>query len=128
MIHTRKIKNLTEIFSDSGYIHKIGTENYFKKGVINDSIDNYEEVSELPKFTEEEYKIKVRELIAERYDIKEELAIQRKAFNTLKSPLSENAERYLDEYNTYNSFVEECKVKAIEFLNNKSNGEEILAN
>lgn len=119
---TKNIGKLIELSSKNGYIHKKGTENYFKKGIIIDSVDNYEEVDELPKYTQEEYKQKVRELVKEKYTIEDELAIQRNAMNALITPtlLSEDkVEEYSDEYLEYNIFVEECKDKAKVILNNK---------
>lgn len=103
---TRNIGNLIELSSENGYIHKIGTETYFKKGVIVDSIDNYEEVAEMPKYTRQEYIDKVRELIKERYTIEDELALHRQR------------ESKLAEFEEYSQFCEECKIRAKELLNN----------
>jgi len=53
MIQTRNItESLIEISSDAGYIHKIDSESYFKKGIIKVSdVSEYEEVLEIPKYT-----------------------------------------------------------------------------
>jgi hypothetical protein len=51
------------------------------------------------------YEQLVNQLIAERYTIQDELAIQRKAYNGIT-----------DEFHIYNAFVEECKVKAKQFI------------
>ncbi len=104
-MNQRGIGNLIELSSENGYIHKIGTDTYFKKGVITDNIDNYEEVSEMPKYTRKEYIDKVRELIKEKYDIEDEIAIHRQK------------DTKPDEYQEYNNFVENCKIKAKEILN-----------
>lgn len=124
---TKNIGNLIELSSESGYIHKIGTETYFKKGIIfpTDTEDMFEEVNELPKYTRQEYEDKVKELIKCKYSIEDELAIQRKAFNATITPstLSEdNINAIIDEFTEYSSFVESCKVRAVEILNNKENG------
>ena len=109
-MNKRNIGNFIELSSKYGYIHKIGTDNYFKKGIILDSVDNYEEVSEMPKYTRQEYVEKVRELIKERYSIEDEIALHRQ--KDVKS----------DEFEEYNQYCESCKVKAKELLNNKDNG------
>lgn len=53
---------------------------------------------------EEQYKQRVVELIRERYSIDDELSIQRQR------------DSKIDEFNAYNSFVEECKQQAREEL------------
>lgn len=129
-MNTTQLNNITLLSADeSKYIHKIGTEMYCKKVTMlpSETIEMYEEVNEIPKFTKSEYEDKVKELIKERYTIEDELAIQRKAFNAMITPttLSEDSsESIMDEFTEYNTFVEECKVKAVEILNNKTNGEE----
>lgn len=105
-MNTRNIGNLIELSSDKGYIHRKGTETYFKKGIITDDIDNYEEVESMPKYTRQEYVEKVRELIKERYAIEDEIALYRQ--RELKP----------SEYEEYNSYCEECKAKAKELLSN----------
>lgn len=104
---TKKREGLIELSSESGYLHKIGTDTYFKKGIIVDSIDNYEEVNNIPKYTRTEYAGKVRELIKERYSIEDELAIHRQKSSKI------------DEYIEYDKFCEDCKVRAKEILNNR---------
>lgn len=51
------------------------------------------------------YEELVNKLVAEKYTIQDELAIQRKAYNGLT-----------DEFHIYNAFVEECKVKAKQLI------------
>lgn len=124
---TKNIGNLIELSSKSGYIHKIGTNTYFQKGIIVDSPDLYEEVSEIPKYTREEYEQKVAELVKDRYSIEEEMGIQRKMITSLTSPttLSDDlVESYSEEFIQYNSYVEECKIRAKEILNNETDGKE----
>ncbi len=114
---TRNIGTLTEISSQDGYIHKIGTEVYFKRSVIADSINNYEEVTEIPKYTIQEYKERVRELVKERYNVEDEIAI----LANINSPMilsEDKVEEYRTEYLDYQSYREQCKIQAKEILNN----------
>jgi len=96
-------------------VHKIGTDTYFKKGIIADSIDNYEEVDEMPAYTKSEYDAKVAELVREKYTESEEFALQRKAINAAFSPATlsaESSQAALSEYAEYNAYVERCKLRA----------------
>lgn len=76
-----------------------------------DTIENFEEVIELPKYTEQEYKTKVQELIALKYSIGDEIAL----LNNLK----DDKEEHLIEYDEYMKYREECKIRAKEILNNE---------
>ena len=99
-----------EIYSTEGkMVHKFGTDLYFKRAIAKstDSVDMYEEVEEMPKYTNKEYSDKVDELVRARYTISEELAILRQRDS---KPM---------EYEAYYAYAEECKVKAKELLNNK---------
>lgn len=78
-------------------------------------VEDYEELDEEPKYTNDEYKAKVRELIAEKYSIEDEIAL----INNLKI----DKDDYLLEYDEYMKYREECKVRAKEIL--ESNPEEI---
>lgn len=105
-----------QAFSDNGkYIHVKGTETYFKKAFIlpSQTIEDFEEVDEIPPYTKSQYDAKVAELVREKYSESEEFAIQRKAINEAFSPsaISDNSEA-MTEYREYNEFVEECKKKA----------------
>ncbi len=113
-MNKRNIGKSIELSSDNGYIHKTGTEIYFKKGIITDSVDNYEEVSEMPEYTKQEYDAKVAELVREKYTENEEFALQRKAINAAfsTSTLSADDNSALNEYFAYNSYVEDCKMRA----------------
>lgn len=98
------IINNHEIYSDSGkYVHRIGSEAYFKRGYLlkKDTIDMFEEVDSIP-VSSEEYKQKVRELIAEKYKIEDEIALIRQK------------DTKPNEFAEYDSFVESCKTKAKE--------------
>lgn len=111
------IKN-NQVYSDEGkYVHKIGTDTYVKKSMVlpTDKVEDFEEVSELPLFTKEQYDNKVAELIREKYSASEEFALQRKMINATNAdmPLSDaETNRVIEEYDTYNTYVEECKIKA----------------
>lgn len=111
MIQTKKIGKLTEISVESGYIHKIGTETYFKRGIMlaSDSIEMFEVVDRIPAYTKDQYDKKVAELVREKYSADEEFAIQRKMINSINEDADEKA---VEEYNAYNTFVEECKKSA----------------
>ena len=102
---------LVEITADSGYIlHKIGDNDYYKirKVAIKASdIDKYEEIliEDIPPYSYEDYKKEIIKLIREKYDQNDEFAILRKS-------KADN----MEEYNEYNTFVEDCKIKAKENL------------
>lgn len=57
------------------------------------------------KYSDISYNELVNGLVSERYTIQDELAIQRKAYNGLT-----------DEFHVYNAYVEECKIKAKQFI------------
>lgn len=111
MIQTKQIGKLTEISSTEGYLHKINSEVYFKKGIMlsSETLYMYEEVVEIPSFTKEQYDTKVAELIREKYSADEEFAIQRKMINSINE---ETNDKTVEDYTAYNTFVEECKLKA----------------
>lgn len=67
--------------------------------VIHDNYVTFTGYSNLP------YEELVNKLVAEKYTIQEELAIQRKAYNGLT-----------DEFYVYNAYVENCKEKAKQFI------------
>ena len=108
------IENNQVFSTEDKFIHRIGTDTYFKRGttLLSDSVSDYEEVDEVPTYTKEEYDAKVGDLVRERYSDSEEFAIQRKAINAAFSPSVANAESALSEYAEYNAFVEECKQSA----------------
>lgn len=66
---------------------------------IHDKFVTFTGYSNLP------YEQLVNKLVAERYTIQDELAIQRKAYSELT-----------DEFYIYNTYVEECKAKAKKFI------------
>ena len=114
----KQTSNHRVIIAESGYIHRIGTDDYKSSFIMltSDKIEDYEEVPEKPAFTKAEYDNKVAELVRQRYSESEEFAIQRKMMNTmLPNAMSSDenvALQAMTEYGQYNSYVEDCKVKA----------------
>ena len=103
-------KQNNEIFSTDKYVHIIGTDSYFKRGLaIGLSVEQCEEVDEIPNIrNEEDYGNHVNDLIRRRYSLSEELAILRQK------------DEKPDEYRTYFAFCEECKANAkLEMEQNK---------
>lgn len=93
-----------QVYSTTGkFVHRIGTETYFKKGTIlkSDSVDSFEEVDEIPNTDDSSYKEKVREAVHEKYSLDDENAIMRKEIARLSNTS--------DEFNAYNAYVEGCK-------------------
>ncbi len=76
-----------------------GTKSVYANLVISDDEFSFTIYSNIS------YEELVNKLVAERYTIQDELAIQRKAYSGLN-----------DEFYIYNAFIEECKVKAKEFI------------
>lgn len=126
MIEISKRGNLTEVHSTEGYIHKIGDENCapITRRILlpNQSVDEFEEIFELPKYTKEDYKEKVIQLIRKKYSDNKEYQIQREALKLLLNPNSinslEEAPKELIQFNEYNTFVEDCKNQARIILEN----------
>ena len=107
-----KSNTLLELSATPGkYLHKLGTDLYITKTILlpSDSISAYEEVDMIPAYTVQEYESMVEQLIAEKYTIQQEIAIQRQR------------ETKPEEFAEYNQFCEECKIKAKSLLNGKEN-------
>jgi len=112
-----RLENNQVFSTDDKYVHRLGTDSYFRRSTTlpTDTVDDFEEVDELPAYTKAEYDAKVAELVRRKYSESEEFAIQRKMLNTLLSPmtLSEDAaENAVSEYAEYNEYVERCKADA----------------
>lgn len=113
MITIKNKGKYSEVLSDSKYVHKLGTDNYYKKGVEIGVVteDMFEEVDEIPsEESKQEYKKTVRNLIREKYEIEDEIALHRQK------------DTKVEEFNEYNTYCEECKVRAKELLNSNNNG------
>lgn len=106
-----------QVYSTTGkFVHRIGTETYFKKGTVlkSDSVDSFEEVEAIPEMPEEEmpipeipYKEQVVNKIRERYSVDDELAILRQR------------DTKPDEFEAYNEYAEQCKKEVKDILINK---------
>lgn len=93
-------KQNNEIFSTEGkYVHIIGTDSYFKRGLaIGLSVEQCEEVDEVPNIrNEEDYGNQVNDLIRAKYSLSEELSLLRQR------------DSKQEEYQKYNAYCEECK-------------------
>lgn len=109
MIKIQKIKNdIIILTSDSGIIHKIGTDAYYPSFIMlpSETINMYEEVDEKPAYTQQQYNAKVEELIAEKYSHNQETSLINNFLETNPS------QTHIDEYYEYQSFRLECKQKA----------------
>lgn len=107
-------KQNNEIFSTAGkYVHIIGTDNYFKRGLaIGISVEQCEEVDEIPQTVNTKaYEDKVDSLIRNRYSLSEELGILRQK------------EVKKAEYDAYFAYCEQCKAEAREWLKKHPNGD-----
>lgn len=111
-----------QIFSDDNkYVHRLGTDTYFKRSTLlpEDTIDNFEEVESIPLHTKAEYDNKVAELVRKRYTADEEFALQRKMMNTIISHATlsdEIIESVTNEYTEYNTYIDQCKQLAADYL------------
>ena len=93
-------KQNNEIFStEDKYVHIIGTDNYFKRGLaIGLSVEQCEEVETIPNIIDgTEYGNQVNELIRAKYSLSEELSLLRQR------------DSKQEEYQKYNAYCEECK-------------------
>lgn len=93
-------KENNEIFSTEGkYVHIIGTDSYFKRGLaIGLSVEQCEEVETIPNIIDDtEYGNQVNELIRAKYSLSEELSLLRQR------------DSKQEEYQKYNAYCEECK-------------------
>lgn len=96
------------------FVHRIGTEAYFKKGTVlkSDSVYSFEEVDEIPKIDEISYEQQVQNKIHKVYSLDDEIAIVRKEIAKMNNTS--------EEFNAYNAYAEQCKkeVKENIFLQN----------
>ena len=89
------------VAADGKWLHRIGTEAYFKRAIMGkNGTADFEEVDEVPKFTDAEYSERVNALIRERYDESKELSILRQR------------DEKPSEFAEYFAFCEECKSRA----------------
>ena len=89
------------VAAEGKWLHRIGTEAYFQRAIVgNADLSEFEEVAELPKYTNEEYSTRVNELIRERYDESRELSILRQR--------DEKPTQFAEYY----EYCEACKTRA----------------
>ena len=91
-----------EILAAEGkWLHRIGTEAYFKRAIMGkNGMADFEEVDDVPKYTDAEYSERVNALIRERYDESRELSILRQR------------DEKPTEFAEYYAYCEECKSRA----------------
>ena len=89
------------VAADGKWLHRIGTEAYFTRAIMGkNGTADFEEVDEVPKYTDAEYSERVNALIRERYDESKELSILRQR------------DEKPSEFAEYFAFCEECKSRA----------------
>ena len=89
------------VAAEGKWLHRIGTEAYFKRAIMGkNGTADFEEVDEVPKYTDAEYSERVNALIRERYDESRELSILRQR--------DEKPTQFAE----YFAFCEECKTRA----------------
>lgn len=89
------------VAAEGKWLHRIGTEAYFKRAIMGkNGTADFEEVDEVPKYTDAEYSERVNALIRERYSDSEELSILRQR--------DEKPSQFAE----YFAFCEECKCRA----------------
>lgn len=111
---------LWQLDTDQGHIlHRKGSDDYTEiRHVTVKDPDTWEEiaVTDIPLYTKAEYDAKVAELVREKYTADEEFALQRKMLNAIMSPdtigADGSASKALEEYQAYNTYVQECKARA----------------
>lgn len=116
----KKSNNMVEITAEGeNILHRIGSENYPEiRRIITPNPAEWEEiaVTDIPLYTKAEYDAKVAELVREKYTADEEFALQRKMLNVIMSPdtisADGSASKALEEYQAYNTYVQECKARA----------------
>lgn len=89
------------VAAEGKWLHRIGTEAYFRRAIVgNADLSEFEEVADVPKYTDAEYSERVNALIRERYSDSEELSILRQR--------DEKPSQFAE----YFAFCEECKSRA----------------
>ena len=89
------------VAAEGKWLHRIGTEAYFKRAILaHNGTADFEEVDDVPKYTDAEYSERVNALIRERYDESRELSILRQR--------DEKPTQFAEYY----AYCEECKSRA----------------
>ncbi len=98
-----QIQNSQVFSTDGKFVHRLGTNIYFKRGTttLTDTVDNFEEVNEIPQteIDEPTRSRRIEQLIRLRYSISDELAILRQR------------DTKPDEFAEYNDYAEQCKIE-----------------
>lgn len=114
---TQRPDGLVSLDTDNDHIlHRIGSDSYpdiHHTTVRPDQVADYEEVAltDIPPYSEAEYKAKVEELIRERYSASDEFAL----INNVMAGATEKRQSEYAEYQTYRA---ECKARAKAILTN----------
>lgn len=98
-----------QVYSTEGkHIHRVGSDAYFKRGTVlaSDTAADYEEVDEIPAYTEAEYRDKVAELIRQRYSADEETSLINNVLD------AEPTAQHRAEYAEYQAYRAQCKARA----------------
>ena len=114
------------------YLHRKGSEEYpacRRLQVKAEEVDDWEEIAiaDIPPYTKAQYRAQVVALIRERYDVDKEFEIQRELLDALLNPQPMTLEAtdpeaatptpgIIADFNAYNAYVEECKLRAKEML------------
>lgn len=111
-----KIENKQVYSTEGKFVHRIGTDTYFKRGAVlkGDTVADYEEADEVPPYTKSEYDAEVERLIALRYSYGKEIEVNRER------------DSKPEQFAAYMAYVEECK--ATVRANLQSNLEETITN
>lgn len=89
------------VAAEGKWLHRIDTEAYFKRAIMGkNGTADFEEVDDVPKYTDAEYSTRVNELIRERYTESAELSILRQR------------DAKQAQYEEYYAYCEECKKQA----------------
>lgn len=114
------------------YLHRKGSEEYpacRRLHVKAEEVDEWEEIpiADIPPYTKAQYRALVVELIRKRYDVDKEFEIQRELLDALLNPqpmtldatdteATASTPGIIADFNAYNTYVEECKLRAKEML------------
>ena len=100
------------VAAEGKWLHRISTEAYFQRAIMGkNGTADFEEVDEVPKYTDAEYSERVNALIRERYDESRELSILRQR------------DEKPSEFAEYYAYCEECKTRAKAELSARTNEE-----
>lgn len=104
-----QIKDSQITSTEGRLIRRIGSEFTFSAAIAlpSDTPEDFEEVSELPPYTPQEYREEVQRLIARRYSLADEIAIERQR------------EQKPEQWQEHFDYCEQCKAEAKTLLSQK---------